>query len=109
MTSQSSAACRTRERHRPSLCRWLGCLATAGLLFASAPVQAQETTDDPLAQAEEGMRRILTALQLLMATIPQYELPEVLENGDIIIRRVQPETPVDPDDANSTGVEETAI
>ncbi|NQV94402.1 MAG: hypothetical protein HQ482_04615 [Sphingomonadales bacterium] len=79
------------------------------MLIASAPVQAQETPDDPLAQAEEGMRRILTALQLLMATIPQYELPEVLENGDIIIRRVQPEIPPDPDDANSDGVEETAI
>ena len=72
-------------------------------------MQAQETDDDPLAQAEEGMRRILAALQLLMATIPQYALPEVLENGDIIIRRVQPDTPANPDDANNDGIEETAI
>lgn len=89
--------------------RLFGGIALAGLLLGAAPVQAQETGDDPLAEAEEGMRRILSALQLLMATIPQYALPEVLENGDIIIRRVQPETPADPDDANNDGIEETAI
>ena len=89
--------------------RLFGAIALAGLLLGAAPVQAQETDDDPLAQAEEGMRRILAALQLLMATIPQYALPEVLENGDIIISRVQPDTPANPDDANNDGIEETAI
>jgi hypothetical protein len=95
--------------HRRPGRRLLGCAALAALLLASGPLAAQESPDDPLARAEEGMRQILTALQLLLATIPQYEMPEVLENGDIIIRRVQPETPADPDDANNDGVEETAI
>lgn len=87
----------------------MGCLAVAALLLASLPAGAQEAPDDPLARAEEGMRQILTALQLMLATIPQYEMPEVLENGDIIIRRVQPQTPVDPNDVNNDGVDETAI
>ena len=89
--------------------RLLGAIALAGLLLGAAPVQAQETGDDRLAQAEEGMRRILSGLRFLMATIPQYALPEVLAHGDIIIRPVQPETPANPDDANNDGVEETAI
>ena len=40
--------------------------------------------------AREGMERILRALNMLMDSIPQYELPEVKENGDIIIRRKNP-------------------
>lgn len=93
--------------------RLLAGFVTATLLLASAPVRAQDEGQDapadPLAQAEEGMRHILTALQLLLATIPQYEMPEVLENGDIIIRRVQPEAPADPADANNDGIDETTI
>ncbi len=34
------------------------------------------------------MKTILNALELLLKSIPQYEAPEVLENGDIIIRRI---------------------
>lgn len=89
--------------------RLLACLATAALLLAASPLRAQETPDDPLAQAEEGMRHIMTALQLLLASIPQYEMPQVLENGDIIIRRVQPKPPADPDDAHNDGIDETTI
>ena len=37
------------------------------------------------------MKMILNALQLLLKSIPHYKAPEVLENGDIIIRRVQPD------------------
>ena len=89
--------------------RTLAAAILAAALLGTAPVHADDLADDPLARAEEGMREILTALQLLIASIPQYEMPEVLDNGDIIIRRVQPETPVDPDDANGDGIEETTI
>ncbi len=55
------------------------------------PATAQSQGDDGRAEAEdlarEGMMRIMRALELLMHSIPQYELPEVNENGDIIIRR----------------------
>ena len=34
--------------------------------------------------------------------IPQYEIPEVLDNGDIIIRRRKPKDTKAPDDTDST-------
>ena len=39
---------------------------------------------------EDGMRIILSAIELILQSIPEYQAPEILENGDIIIRRVQP-------------------
>ena len=36
------------------------------------------------------MKMILDALELFIQNIPQYEAPEILDNGDIIIRRVRP-------------------
>ena len=33
---------------------------------------------------------MLRAIELMIEMIPQYEVPEVLENGDIIIRRKNP-------------------
>ncbi len=39
---------------------------------------------------EDGLKMILGAIQLILKSIPDYKAPEVLENGDIIIRRVQP-------------------
>ena len=44
----------------------------------------------------------MRAIELMLEMIPQYEAPEVLPNGDIIIRRKNPsdevEEPIDPDD-----------
>lgn len=62
-------------------------------LTPPAPATAQETApgtppqDSPSDLAREGLERMMRALRLLVESIPQYELPEVLENGDIIIRR----------------------
>ena len=39
---------------------------------------------------EDGMNIVLNSLKLLLKSIPQYKAPEVLKNGDIIIRRVTP-------------------
>ena len=33
---------------------------------------------------------MLRAIELMIEMIPQYDMPEVLENGDIIIRRKNP-------------------
>ena len=44
----------------------------------------------PERMIEDGMRMILSAIELILQTIPEYKAPEILENGDIIIRRVQP-------------------
>jgi len=73
------------------------CLTLAVILMVSTPVisadlhKAQTPPSQqkkPEDMIEDGMKMILNALQLILKTIPQYKAPEVLENGDIIIRRV---------------------
>ena len=73
------------------------CLTVAVLLMVSTPVisadlhKAQTPPSqqkNPEDMIEDGMKMILNALQLILKSIPQYKAPEVLENGDIIIRRV---------------------
>lgn len=69
--------------------------ATLGL----SPARAAE--DAPLSnraeQAEkalrEGAEKMIKALQGLIQSIPQYEAPKVLDNGDIILRRKSPDAP----------------
>ena len=58
---------------------------SADLHKAQTPPSQQKKPEDMI---EDGMRMILNALQLILKSIPQYKAPEVLENGDIIIRRV---------------------
>ena len=57
--------------------------------------------DGLVPEASEALRGLLTLLEGIIESVPQYELPEVLENGDIIIRRV----PEEPEEA--PGEEET--
>ncbi len=71
-------------------------LAIAALvMIAPAAGWTQEPRrDDPKAQAEELLRdatdKLLLALELMLQVIPQYEMPEITEDGDIIIRRKRP-------------------
>jgi hypothetical protein len=60
--------------------------------------------EEPGELAREGMERMLRAIELMIEMIPQYELPEVMENGDIIIRRKNPPT---EDDEEEPEVDET--
>ena len=74
-------------------------LAAAGILLAvpSPPaVAAEHSQESPERLAREGMERLLRAIELMIEMIPQYEAPEVLDNGDIIIRRKRP-GPDDPE------------
>ena len=75
------------------------CLTLAVILMVSTPVisadlhKAQTPPSQqkkPEDMIEDGMKMILNALSLILKSIPQYKAPEVLENGDIIIRRVRP-------------------
>ena len=52
------------------------------------PPSGNETPSDLLKDATRG---ILRAMGLFLQSIPQYEAPEILKNGDIIIRRKNPE------------------
>jgi len=49
--------------------------------------QSQGNDKDPREMIEGAVEMMIQALELMLNTIPQYEPPEVLENGDIIIRR----------------------
>ena len=73
------------------------CLTVAMVIMVSTPVISADLhrvqtppsqQKNPEDMIEDGMRMILHALSLILKSIPQYKAPEVLENGDIIIRRV---------------------
>lgn len=96
----------TKERSRLAAILLLTVAAMTGPLPSMA---ADEETETPSEMAREGMDRMLRAIELMIEMIPQYEMPEVLENGDIIIRRANPSTD-DPDDVDPDAdpdVEET--
>ena len=80
-----------------------GAIAVVLMLLLPTPASAQSQGDDqkdPRELLEGGARMMLQALELFINTIPQYEKPEVLENGDIIIRRKPKDPDQPPDDDN---------
>ena len=64
---------------------------SAFLVGAGAPTTLRAAQHDERGQAEdmarEAIEQLMRALELMIDSIPQYELPEIEENGDIIIRR----------------------
>jgi len=90
---------------------WLpAVILSAGLaMLPPGAAMAQETNspqageDSPSEMAREGIEKLMRALSALVESIPQYELPEVLDNGDIIIRRKNPE-----EDSGEPEFDETA-
>ena len=84
-------------------------MLVSGALLVAAPTQtlAQDRGDaETLARA--GVERLMRALELLMERIPQFEAPEINEDGDIIIRRKRPREDDAPDQAPAPdGIEET--
>jgi hypothetical protein len=70
-------------------------LALAGPPPALAAGEPPEETPEELAR--EGMERMLKALELFIEMIPQYEMPEVTDDGDIIIRRKRGKSAPPPD------------
>ena len=67
-------------------------LATAPAL-ADEPDRPRDPTQEMEQLAREAAEQLMFALSAMLAAIPQYEAPEVLPNGDIIIRRKLPEAP----------------
>ena len=100
------------ERIRNSVLAMVPAVLLAIALLGSPPqaVLAQDQGNRERAEemAREGMERILRALEMFMESIPQYELPEVNEHGDIIIRRKRdfedrkPKEPEQEPDATDT-------
>ena len=82
----------TASKSRGARALALSAVLVGGMFCLPAtPAAAQSEKSSPEELLEEGTRRILRAFELFIQTIPQYEMPEVLPNGDIIIRRIPPE------------------
>ena len=79
-------------------------LAVSANAFAH-PVHDQGVPKDPEAFLEDVTQEVFRVLELILQSIPQYAAPEVLENGDIIIRRKrrkERETPGEPEVEETT-------
>ncbi|MBM3492395.1 MAG: hypothetical protein FJX68_18535 [Alphaproteobacteria bacterium] len=63
-----------------------GLLLAAGLALA-LPADAQNPLGDAEKGAREAIGRLLQSLNRLLEAVPSYQAPEVLPNGDILIRR----------------------
>ena len=76
------------------------------LAVATGPAKAAE--EPPADTIERGAQMVLDGLRAFFSSIPQHEAPEVLPNGDIIIRRVNPKSEQqdkpDGDDGDGKGL-----
>jgi len=75
-------------------------VAFIGPALADEPPKPPEK-EQPSEMLRDATRTILRALGLMLQSIPQYEAPEILDNGDIIIRRKHPK-PASPPEKDST-------
>ena len=99
------------KANRPRL-RLLVPIVLALLVLPAAGAWAQqerEEKDHPGEMALEGAAKLMRALEALMLMIPQYEMPELTEEGDIIIRRKRPEAERDDAPLGGPEVDETTI
>jgi hypothetical protein len=83
------------------------------LALAASPALAQSQSpappqEQPGALARDAIERMMRALSLVIENLPQYAMPELNENGDIIIRRLnpraekpRPRTPDNPDETRT--------
>ena len=80
--------------------RWAGAVFLIAALALAAPLQgarAQDGGSDAERLATEGIESLMQALEALIGMIPQYEMPEMTEEGDIIIRRKRSEPQDEPE------------
>ena len=80
---------------------WLAAFGLCAALVLAPPTVAQESpeTEEPGELVRDGIERLMRALEAFIDMIPQYEMPEINENGDIIIRRKrQVEPPPEEED-----------
>jgi hypothetical protein len=79
---------------------WLTAVGLSAALVLATPAVAEESPDSqgPGELARDGIQRLMQALEAFIDMIPQYELPEINENGDIIIRRKREAAPAPQDE-----------
>ncbi len=76
---------------------WAGCLvAMLGAVPALAGSDVPNKPNNPLEDAERLGRhvaeKLMETLRFILRAVPQYEMPEITKDGDIIIRRKRPES-----------------
>lgn len=71
-------------------------VGSTGILSSTALAQ-ESTLKGAQEEAVEGISKLLQALQLFVKSVPQFSAPEVLPNGDIIIRRIHPDKNPEPE------------
>jgi hypothetical protein len=74
----------------------LRAILVAAALATTSPAFAQTKSPSDTAKeaeeiAREALDKLMKAMSALVKSIPQYEMPETLPNGDIIIRRKRPD------------------
>ncbi|NMM43006.1 hypothetical protein HH303_00855 [Rhodospirillaceae bacterium KN72] len=80
--------------------------ASLVLMMPVAGAWAEEPTA-PETMAAEGISKLMKALELFVDSIPLYAAPEILPNGDIILRRIQPDDDASPTDGTPEGDTQT--
>ncbi len=86
---------------------WTFCLALGFAAGAPGAALADASSERERAEemAKEAIGQLMRALELMIDSIPQYELPEINEDGDIIIRRKrrkERKTPGEPEIEETT-------
>lgn len=71
--------------------RHLIALPLAAFLATSTALPAFAEENTPESLATEGIARLMQAIELFMESLPLYAAPEILPNGDILIRRIDPD------------------
>lgn len=81
-----------------------GTLAVSPALALSVNEETDRQQDESPSEAArdlalESIEKLMRAMELLLESIPQYEAPEINEDGDIIIRRKREDTPTEDGEA----------
>ena len=74
----------------------LACAVTL-IGFGTPVAYAQDSLQGAQQEAVEGLSKLLDALGMFVKSVPQFSAPEVLPNGDIIIRRIHPDQSPTPE------------
>ena len=82
-------------KSQPMRKRAIGAVLAAACILIALPAYAQSQPPSPQeerpgALARDAIDKMMRALQLAIENLPQYSMPELNENGDIIIRRINP-------------------
>lgn len=68
----------------------LGLGPALALALLAGPATAQDKGEGLDDTARRAIESLVEAMRSMVAKIPMYEAPEILDNGDIIIRRKRP-------------------